>query len=240
MPGRFDNLHVVVTGGAGALGSAVVGTLAEEGAIVHIPALNAEEAERSPHKSHARVDIAPNIDLADEAQVEAYYTDLPALWASIHVAGGFAMSPIASTSLADFRKQIDMNLATCFLCCREAVKKIRAAARSGGSGEGRLVNVSAKPGLVPSGGAGMAAYTCAKAGVAALTQALAEELRDERIWVNAVVPSIMDTRANRRSMPDADHDKWPKLDEVAQTIAFLASPENRVTRDALVPVYGRS
>ncbi len=238
MPGRFDSLHVVVTGGAGALGSAVVGALAEEGAIIHIPALNAEEAERSPHKGHARVDIAPNIDLADEAQVEAYYTDLPALWASIHVAGGFAMSPIASTSLADFRKQIDMNLATCFLCCREAVKKIRAGTRSGGSGEGRIVNVSAKPALVPAGG--MAAYSCAKAGVAALTQGLAEELRDERIWVNAVVPSIMDTRANRRSMPDADHDKWPRLDEVALSVVFLASPENRVTRGALVPVYGRS
>jgi NAD(P)-dependent dehydrogenase (short-subunit alcohol dehydrogenase family) len=239
MPSRFTDMHVVVTGGAGALGSAVVGALVDEGAIVHVPAFTAEEAERSPHKGHARVDIAPNVDLASEPQVESYYTDLPALWASIHVAGGFAMSPLARTSLADFRGQVDMNLVTCFLCCREAVKKMRASGGGGGSG-GRLVNIAAKPALIPSGGAGMAAYTCAKAGVAALTQALAEELRDESIWVNAVVPSIMDTRANRRSMPDADHDKWPKVDEVARTIVFLASPENQVTRGALVPVYGRS
>jgi len=234
MAGAFEGRHVVVTGGCGALGSAVASALLEHGAIVHIPALNQEEADRCPLRTGANLDIAPNINLADEQQVEAFFTDLPALWASVHVAGGFAMAPIARTSLKDFRAQMDMNLVTCFLCCREAVKKMRA----GGADGGRIVNVAAKPALAAVGG--MAAYSCAKAGVAALTQALAEELRDEGMWVNAVVPSIMDTRANRRAMPDADHEKWPKLDEVARTIVFLASPENRVTRGALVPVYGRS
>lgn len=231
---ELEGLHIVVTGGTGALGSAVAAQMLDAGATCHIPAVNPAEVESFSLRSHKRVDLAPHIDLADERQVEAFYSDLPALWASVHVAGGFAMAPVAQTSLADFRRQIDTNLVTCFLCCREAVKKIRA---TGGDG-GRIVNVSAKPALVPVGG--MAAYSCAKAGVAALTLALGEELRDESIWVNAVVPSIMDTRANRRAMPDADHAKWPKLEDVARTIVFLASPANRVTRSALTPVFGRS
>jgi len=128
---------------------------------------------------------------------------------------------------------LDMNAVTAFLCCREAIKNMR------GRG-GRIVNVSAQPGVEPRRGAGMAAYAASKAAVSALTLSLAEEVASEGIWVNAVVPSIMDTEANRRAMPKADHSKWPGLDEVAATIAFLASPQNAVTRAALVPVYGRS
>src|SRR5438309_1283724 len=90
------------------------------------------------------------------------------------------------------------------------------------------------------GGGGMTAYTVSKAGVAALTVALAEEVAKDGILVNAVAPSIMDTPANRQAMPKADHALWPKVEEVAATIAFLASPDNRVTRGAIVPVYGKS
>lgn len=132
-----------------------------------------------------------------------------------------------------------MNAMSAFLCSREAVRRIR----SGGAPDapppgGRLVNVSAKPALVPS--AGVSAYAMSKAAVSALTLSLSEELKDESIWVNAVVPSIMDTAVNRAAMPNADYDRWPKVEEVAATIVFLASPENRTTRGALVPVYGRS
>ncbi len=111
--------------------------------------------------------------------------------------------------------------------------------RSGGQG-GRIVNVTARPGLSPENGANMVAYTTAKAGVAALTRALGAEVAGEGIWVNAVAPSTMDTAANRKSMPTADFAKWPKVDEVAKTICFLASPENQTTRGGLIPVYGRS
>ena len=86
----------------------------------------------------------------------------------------------------------------------------------------------------------MVAYAAAKAAVLSITQTLAEELRDEQIWVNAVIPSIMDTPANREALPDADHDRWPMVSDVAATMAFLASPLNRSTRGALVPVYGLS
>jgi len=130
--------------------------------------------------------------------------------------------------------QIDGNLVSCFLCCRAAVNAMLAA------GGGRIVNVTARPALEWRTGAGMTAYTIAKAGVAALTVALAEEVAKDGILVNAVAPSIMDTPANRAAMPKADHAGWPKVEEVAATILFLASPDNRVTRGAIVPVYGKS
>ena len=85
----------------------------------------------------------------------------------------------------------------------------------------------------------MAAYAASKAGLACLTVALAEEVAGQNILVNAVAPSIMDTPANRQAMPTADHASWPKAEEVARTILFLASADNRVTRGAVVPVYGR-
>ena len=146
---------------------------------------------------------------------------------------------VAAAKITDIDKtalmaQIDSNLASCFLCCRAAVKAMLPA------GSGRIVNVAARPALEPRSGAGMTAYTVAKAGVAALTMALAEEVAKDGILVNAVAPSIMDTAANRKAMPKADHAAWPKVDEVAATIVFLASPDNRVTRGAVVPVYGKS
>ena len=144
------------------------------------------------------------------------------------------MAPIADTTLASFRSMMDTNAVSCFLCSREAVRKFRATGKQGG----RIVNVAAKPALVPT--AGLAAYAASKAAVASLTLSLSEELAAERIWVNAVVPSTMDTPANRKAMPKADFERWPKVAEVAATVAFLASPQNAVTRGALVPVYGHS
>jgi len=229
----FDGLDVVVTGGTGALGRAVVEALLARGGTCHVPVVDASELEDFPHADHERVHVVRDVDLGDEAGAQAFYRERPPLWASLQLAGGFAMGPIAETSGADFRRLLDMNAGTCFLCCREAVKRIRERGRGG-----RLVNVSARPALVPA--ADVAAYAASKAAVAALTRCLAEELRDEEIWVNAVVPSVMDTPANRAGMPDADFDAWPKVEQVARVIADLASPANAVTRGALVCVYGRA
>lgn len=228
---RFDDLHVVVTGGTGALGQAVASRFVAAGAMCHIPS-RAQRETRDP-----KIIVHGGVDLTDEGSVEAFYGSVPDLFASVHLTGGFAMSPIADTSKDDFLKQINMNALTCYLCCREATKRIRAASRADG---GRIVNVAARPALEPRTGAGMTAYAASKAAVAVLTQSLAEELAGERIWVNGVVPSIMDTPANREAMPDADHASWPKVEHVAEAIAYLASPENRVTRGALVTVYGNS
>ena len=229
----FQNRHVVVTGGTGALGGAVVGALVAAGAVCHVPYLVAAEAEHFPLKDHAQVKLMAAIDLTDEAAVARLYGGVSGLWASIHLAGGFAMSAVAATSKADLVKQVSLNLVTAFLCCGAAVNAMAGAG-------GRIVNVAARPALEWRTGAGMAAYTASKAGVAALTAALAEEVAKSGILVNAVAPSIMDTPANRAAMPQADFAAWPKVEEVAATILFLASPDNKVARGGIVPVYGRS
>jgi NAD(P)-dependent dehydrogenase (short-subunit alcohol dehydrogenase family) len=234
----FDSLHVVITGGTGALGSAVVGQLLQQGATCHIPCFVFAEAENFPHAKSERVRIAMGVNLTDETQVADFYAKAAQgrkLWASINLAGGFSYSPISGVTKADFAKQWETNTLTAFLCCREAIRHMRA----GGQG-GRIVNVSARPGLSPEHGVNMAAYTAAKAGVSALTQALAAEVAGDGIWINAVAPSIMDTPSNRKAMPKADYDTWPKVDEVAQTICFLASPSNQTTRGGLIPVYGKA
>lgn len=232
MSNDYEGRNVVVTGATGGLGEAVVRNLLGTGATVHIPVRHSDKA-RALYAGADRVHIASVPDLGDETAVGAFYAALPPLWASIHCAGGFAMSRIDETPLSDLRAMLDVNAVPAFLCCREAIKAMR------GRG-GRIVNVAAQPGVEPRRGSGMAAYAASKAAVAAITLALAEEVAGEGIWVNAVVPSIMDTEANRKAMPKADHAKWPKVADVAATIAFLASPQNAVTRAALVPVYGKS
>jgi NAD(P)-dependent dehydrogenase (short-subunit alcohol dehydrogenase family) len=229
----YSNRHVVVTGGTGALGSAVVRALVEAGAFCHVPYIHAAEAERFDLRTHAQVKLIANIELSDETGIARLYSGLPQLWASIHIAGGFAMSPVAGTTKSDLMAQVDMNFITAFLCCAAAV---RAMAGMGG----RIVNVATGPALEWRLGAGMAAYTASKAAVAALTVALAEEVVKDGILVNAIAPSTMDTPANRKAMPNADHAAWARVEDVAATIMFLASPQNRVTRGAVVPVYGRS
>jgi NAD(P)-dependent dehydrogenase (short-subunit alcohol dehydrogenase family) len=228
----FSGRHVVVTGGAGALGSAVVERLVDAGAFCHVPCFDDAEAQRFRLRERKNVAVLVTGNLADEAAVAKLYQSTGPLWASIHIAGGFAAAPLRETSLAVLRAQIDMNFVSCALCCRAAV-----AAMAGG---GRIVNVAARPALEWRSGAGTTAYTAAKAAVAAFTAALAEEVARDGILVNAVAPSIMDTPANRNAMPKADYSLWPKVEEVAATMLFLASPDNRVTRGAIVPVYGKS
>jgi NAD(P)-dependent dehydrogenase (short-subunit alcohol dehydrogenase family) len=207
-----------------------------------VTCLHESELARFEFARHERVRVHRGVDLVDEARVTKLFADAeggmanaPGLWGSIHIAGGFSMSPVEDTSKEAFVAQMQQNALTCFLCCREAVRAMRKTGKGG-----RIVNVAARPGLIPELGAGMVAYTASKAAVAALTQAIGAEVAKDGILVNAVAPSIMDTPANRKAMPGADHDLWPKTGEVAETIVFLASPENRVTRGGLVPVYGKA
>jgi NAD(P)-dependent dehydrogenase (short-subunit alcohol dehydrogenase family) len=233
----FSNRQVVVTGGTGALGTAVVAGLLKGGARCVIPYRNEAEAQRFPHRGSPNVTLIAVGDLADETDVGKLYSGLTAsspLWASIHIAGGFAPGNVADTDKAALMAQLNGNLVSCFLCCRAAVNAMRA-----GQG-GRIVNVASRQALEWRTGAGTSAYTVAKAGVATLTTTLAEEVVRDGILVNAVAPSIMDTAANRAAMPKADFSAWPKVEEVAATILFLASSENTVTRGAVVPVFGKS
>ena len=230
----FSSKTVVITGGTGALGSAVVSALVGAGAACTVAYVLDDELERFRLRGEARVKLVKVTDLSGEADVAKLYAQQHP-WASIHIAGGFAAGNVADTGKTALMAQIDGNLVSCFLCCSAAVRAMKAGGRGG-----RIVNVAARPALEPRLGAGMSAYTVAKSGVAALTIALAEEVAKDGILVNAVAPSIMDTPANRKAMPKADFDTWPKVEEVAATIAFLASPDNKVTRGAVVPVYGKS
>jgi NAD(P)-dependent dehydrogenase (short-subunit alcohol dehydrogenase family) len=225
--------HVVVTGATGGLGGAVVSALLGRGATCHLPMLEAAPPATAAWAGHARVVACPGTPLDDEAKVVAFFAARPALWGSVHLVGGFAMAPIVETSVADFTRMHAMNATTCFLSCREAVRAIRR-----GSGGGRIVNVAARPALVPTGG--MVAYAASKAAVASITQSLAAELVGESIWVNAVAPSIIDTPANRAAMPGADHAGWPRPEQIAEAIAFLVSPGNALTSGTILAVYGRA
>jgi NAD(P)-dependent dehydrogenase (short-subunit alcohol dehydrogenase family) len=231
----YQGRTVVITGGTGGLGTAVVEALIAAGATCHVPYRGETAGQVIPHRDHKQVTLHGQIDLTDEDAVDRFYRQIPNLWASIHLAGGFAPGRIAAAGKSVLASQLDVNLMTCYLCCRSTV-----VAMTTNSAGGRIVNVAARPALEWRGGAGMAAYAASKAAVAAFTVALAEEVAKNNILVNAVAPSILDTPANRQAMPKADHAAWPKVEEVAQTILFLASPANKVTRGAVVPVYGRT
>ena len=230
MAQAFKGRTVLVSGGTGALGRAVVERLLRDGAAPVVTYRSERELAEAPFSGRVRTQ---RVDLADEQAVRDLFSGLGTLWASIHLAGAFTMAPVADTSVADFRRMFEINAVTCFLCCREAVRTMRR-----GSSGGRIVNVAARPAAVPV--AGMIAYSASKAGVASITQSLAEEVKAEGVLVNAVLPSTMDTPANRAAMPKADFTLWPKVEEVAEAIAFLASPANTLTTGALVPVYGRA
>lgn len=222
--GGLEGRHVVVTGSQGNLGEAVVEAFAAAGAELHLPVRRAPAAP-----ARDAVHVVPDVDLTDEAAVARFYGTLPALWASVHLAGGFAAAPLLETRRADLAQQLDLNLVTAFLCCREAVRRMH---RSGG----RIVNVGSMAGIDP--GRGRIAYAVSKAAVGMLTRAVAAEAGAQGILVNAVLPSTIDTPANRAAMPQADHDRWPKPRDIARTIVWLASPGNTLTTGTLLPVTG--
>jgi NAD(P)-dependent dehydrogenase (short-subunit alcohol dehydrogenase family) len=235
----FSNQHIIITGGGGSLGSAVVKVLLDSGARCSVPCFNKAEQDNFDLADHNNVFTKVGVNLTDEEQTQSFYEDAIAeqgsLWGSIHIAGGFGMGSIEDTPKADFMKQLNLNLVTCYNSSRAAIQHFK----SQDSG-GRIVNIAARPALEPRQGAGMTAYTTAKAGVAALTESLAAEVVQDDILVNAIAPSVIDTPQNREGMPNADFDTWPKPQQLAQQIAYLVSSENEVTRGSIATVYGKS
>lgn len=226
--------HVVVTGGTGQLGAAVVRAFIEAGATCHIPAIESTPPLRNLPDS-PQLKVAASIDLSNEASVDGFYATLPALHAVVNIAGGFAYAPIGDSPLKVLEQQLSMNLVSCALSCRAAVANFRKA----GTG-GHIVNISARPALNPRQGANMTAYTAAKAAVAAFTVALAEELKHENISAIALAPSTIDTPVNRKEMPDAKHDTWVKPSAIAELIVAHCSLSEVINSGALIPVYGKA
>jgi NAD(P)-dependent dehydrogenase (short-subunit alcohol dehydrogenase family) len=228
---KFDGKAIVVTGGAGALGAAVVDKLIAEGAHCVVPVRGKTDAKQA-NKS---VEYVEGIDLTDEAAVERFYGKVGKLWGSVHAAGTFSMGKVETVRKNDFVNMMQVNLLSAFLCSREAVKGMRA----GGIG-GRIVNVGARAAVEPRIG-GMLPYVVSKAAVGAMTISLAEEVKNDGILVNAVLPSVMDTPANRKGFPaGTDYSTWATVEDVASVILFLLSEENRVTSGGLVPVYAKA
>src|SRR5262245_8042321 len=230
----FKDRHVVVTGGTGALGAAVVKAFVEAGATCHIPAIESAPPTGNLPDSQ-QISVAANIDLSSEASVEDFYAKLPALHAVVNIAGGFAYAPIADSAAKVVQQQLSMNLLSCVLSCRAAVANFRKAGKGGS-----IVNISARPALNPRQGANMTAYTASKAAVAAFTVALAEELKNEDISVIALAPSTIDTPANRKDMPNAKHDTWVKPAAIAELIVAHCSLSETINSGVVMPVYGKA
>jgi NAD(P)-dependent dehydrogenase (short-subunit alcohol dehydrogenase family) len=209
MEHEFAGRHIVITGAGGGLGPAVLEAFRAAGAVCHAP-------------------TRQELDLTDEKAVMAWYAALPSLWASVQVAGGFAMAPIAETTLEAFTAQWRINTVSAFLACREAVRRMDPKAG------GRIVNVASLAALQHPGG--KIAYVTAKSALAGMTQALAAETRASGILVNAVAPDTIDTPANRAAMPAADFTRWTAPGAIAKTILWLASPENDSVTGSILPV----
>lgn len=225
--------RIVVTGGTGALGRSVVGTLIARGAECIVPYVSDAELDGFGFADHPRVRLVGGLDLATEDHVEQLYRTASGLWGSVHLAGGFAMAPITETGRGELDRMVNANFVTCYLCCAAAVRRM-------GKGGGRIVNIAARPALHWRTGKGMTAYAASKAAVAALTAALAEEVGSRGIVVNAIAPSVLDTPANRSAMPEADYSEWVAPAEVGALVAFLLEPATRSTQGAIIPIFGRS
>src|SRR6478609_5584045 len=131
MTETLQGRHIVVTGGTGALGGAVVGKLLGEGAICHVPNAHAAAPSHFPFAADDRVRLVHNVDLSDPAKVEAFYSQVPGLWGSIHLAGGFASAPVEKIESASFAEMMDTNARTTFLCSRAAIRSMLASGTSG-------------------------------------------------------------------------------------------------------------
>ncbi|MEX0993551.1 MAG: SDR family NAD(P)-dependent oxidoreductase [Solirubrobacterales bacterium] len=226
---------VLITGGTGALGGAVVDVFLEAGWRVVTTWIVPADRDRLPEASGF---VAVEADLFDEAQAaeavsQASSDNGAPLAAVVNLVGGFdAGARVHETPVDRFEGQLRLNLRPTYLVTQASLPKLID------SGGGTIVCVSARAALTPFAGA--AGYITAKAAVLAFAQAVATEYRDDGIRCNAVLPSVIDTPANRDSQPDADHSRWVQPIEIAHVIRFLCSDGSAPTSGAAIPVYGRA
>jgi NAD(P)-dependent dehydrogenase (short-subunit alcohol dehydrogenase family) len=225
----MDGKVVVVTGASGALGKVVAEIALALGARVGC----VDHAAAQLPASANRIELG-GVDLSDAAQAKAAIDAVAAhfgrLDALINIAGGFAFETVAEGDPKTWQRMYALNVLTALNASRSAIPHLAA------SPAGRIVNVGAMGAL--QAGAGMGAYAASKAGVHRLTEALAAEWKG-KITVNAVLPSTIDTPANRASMPKSDFAKWVTPQELANVILFLASDAASAVTGALLPVSGR-
>lgn len=225
--------HVLVTGGSGGLGTAVTALLLARGAKLTVPVVDDRQAAylRAALGDDAERVAQPRADLRDEADVRRVIDGMERVDAAVHLVGGFAMGATDEFAVEDLRGQLELNLVTAFLVVKHALRRMKQG------GYGRIVAVGSRAAVEPA--AGLAAYSAAKAGVVALIKSVAEETRTLDITANCVLPSVIDTPANRAAMGDADAAKWVTPERLAESIAFLASEAAGDLRGATLTVYGR-
>jgi NAD(P)-dependent dehydrogenase (short-subunit alcohol dehydrogenase family) len=220
---------VVVTGASGALGKVVVASALARGARIAAIDHAASAMKATPE----RIELG-GVDLTDATEakkaIDAAASHFGKLDALVNIAGGFAFETAAEGDPKTWQRMYALNVVTALNASRSAIPHLTA------SGGGRIVNVGAMGAL--QAGAGMGAYAASKAGVHRLTEALAAEWKG-KITVNAVLPSTIDTAANRTSMPNADFAKWVRPEELAEVILFLTSDAASAVTGALLPVNGR-
>lgn len=222
---KADGKVVLIAGGSGALGQTVVPAFVATGARVitvdqHPPIVQAE----------GRTGMKANV--TDEADVrrlvEEVIRTVGHIDALINLVGGFAIGRVVETDTSLWHRMLNMNLTASFLLSRAVLPHMLERRM------GRIVHVAARAALEPFPGA--AAYIVSKSGLVSLIRALSTELAGSGVTVNGVLPTIIDTPANRRSMPDADPSKWVRPESIAQTLIFLASEEANQINGALIPV----
>ena len=229
------NSSVIVTGGTGGLGSGVVTRLLDDGWRVVAPWVAEQELDRV--KPREGLELTP-ADLFDPAAVAGVVTLAAAdehapLRGLVNLVGGFAAGGrVHETAIEEFERQFTLNLRPTYLMTQAAVPRMLEA------GGGSIVCVGTRAAVQPFPGA--AGYISSKAAVIAFAQAVAAEYKDDGIRCNAILPSVIDTPANRASMPKADHSRWVTPPEIAGVIAHLLSQDSAPTSGAAVPVYGRA
>ncbi|HEX2127087.1 MAG TPA: SDR family oxidoreductase [Thermoleophilaceae bacterium] len=220
---------MLVAGGTGALGGAVVRELVSADYTVAATWIVPGERERLESLPVELVEA----DLFDPAAAALAVSAVENLEGVVDLVGGFASGPrVHETDPDQFARLITLNLTPAFMLARAAMPRMMER------GEGAFVGVSARPALRPFPGA--AGYITGKAAVLAFIQALDAEYRDDGIRCNAILPSVIDTPANRESQPDADWSKWVPPEEIAKVVRFLVSEDSKPTSGAAIPVYGRA
>jgi NAD(P)-dependent dehydrogenase (short-subunit alcohol dehydrogenase family) len=215
---------VLVFGAGGALGAGVAASFAAAGASV----VGVDKAEPASERQLAGVSYRVANVFSDEA-VRALFDSVPAPWAIANTVGGFAPNrPFAELDPAELATQIELNLVSAAIITKHALRAMQQV------GAGRIVHTASRAGVV-SKGSGFA-YSVSKLGVLHLVHMAADEVRGTGITVNCVVPSIIDTPANRAAMPSANHEAWPKVPDVARTYVYLAAPASGLINGAAVPV----
>lgn len=235
---RFQGSVVLVAGGTGGLGRALVAGFLAEGATVAVTSRHRKDVEALAPSRGAGERIRPLVgDVADPVAVEALVGALVEaegrIDAMVNAVGAWeGGSNLWEASPETYPRMLAANLHPGYALARAVLPHMVRR------GQGACVEVSSRAALVPAPGA--AAYAASKAAALALYASLAEEVKDRGVRVNVVLPSVIDTAANRKAMPDADHARWPSPEEIAKVVLFLCSSDARVVQGAAVPVYGRS